>query len=85
MMSIDRQKQQRATEHALENVPSGVSSAWRNPDSGNQGETIPKRTYQRHDGSYCREFTQTVRIGERSEEAYGTACRQPDGTWKLTD
>jgi surface antigen len=34
-------------------------------------------------GAYCREFQQTVTIGGKTESAYGTACRQPDGTWKV--
>ena len=34
-------------------------------------------------GSYCREYTQRVRIGDRIEESYGTACLQPDGAWQV--
>lgn len=33
-------------------------------------------------GSYCREYSQTVRIGDQIQESYGTACLQPDGSWK---
>ncbi len=33
--------------------------------------------------SYCREYTQQVRIGDRIEESYGTACLQPDGSWQV--
>lgn len=32
---------------------------------------------------YCREFTQTVSIGGKIKESYGTACMQPDGTWEM--
>lgn len=32
---------------------------------------------------YCREFRQDVSINGRLEEVYGTACRQPDGDWRL--
>ena len=31
----------------------------------------------------CREFQQTITVGGRTETAYGTACRQPDGDWKI--
>lgn len=31
----------------------------------------------------CREFQQTVTIGGRAEPAYGTACRQVDGSWRF--
>jgi surface antigen len=34
-------------------------------------------------GNYCREFTQMVRIGNRMQESYGTACLQPDGSWHI--
>jgi surface antigen len=33
--------------------------------------------------TYCREFTQQVRIGQRIQESYGTACLQPDGSWQI--
>ncbi len=32
---------------------------------------------------YCREYTQTLKIGRTVQKAYGTACRQPDGSWQL--
>jgi surface antigen len=32
---------------------------------------------------YCREFTQTIRIGDEVHESYGTACLQPDGSWRV--
>lgn len=32
---------------------------------------------------YCREYTRTVYIGNRAQEAYGTACLQPDGSWMI--
>ena len=79
----DRLAMQRTTQQSLEKAKSGTTSTWKNPDSGNQGTITPKKTYRKADGSYCREFQQTVTIGGRTEEAYGTACRQPDGTWKL--
>jgi surface antigen len=32
----------------------------------------------------CREYQSQVVIGGRRQTAYGTACRQPDGTWRTT-
>jgi surface antigen len=66
---------------ALESTPSGKSVAWTNPDTGNSGSVTPVRTYQQ-DGTYCREYQQTVTIGGKAEQTHGTACRQPDGSWK---
>lgn len=31
----------------------------------------------------CREYTRTVYIGARAQEAYGQACLQPDGSWMI--
>lgn len=34
-------------------------------------------------GRQCREFQQTVTIGGKMEQAYGTACQQSDGVWEI--
>ncbi|MFY9288161.1 MAG: glycine zipper 2TM domain-containing protein [Alphaproteobacteria bacterium] len=36
-------------------------------------------------GSYCREYSQMIRVGGRIRESYGTACLQPDGNWKIVN
>lgn len=74
---------QQTQQRSLETTPSGTSTGWVNPDSGNSGQVTPQRTYQDSRGTYCREFQQTVTVGGNTESAYGTACRQPDGTWKI--
>jgi surface antigen len=33
--------------------------------------------------TYCREYTQNVDINGGVEERYGTACLQPDGSWRV--
>ena len=73
----------RATQTTLETVPIGIESAWRNPQSGRHGIIVPRRTFQKASGTYCREFTQTLVTGDVTEEALGIACRETDGTWKL--
>ncbi|WJW74368.1 RT0821/Lpp0805 family surface protein [Thiohalobacter sp. IOR34] len=70
------------TAQTLENVRTGVPSSWRNPDTGNQYTVVPTRTYETAEGP-CREYTIDAVIGGRKETAYGTACRQPDGSWKI--
>lgn len=32
---------------------------------------------------YCREYTRTVNVGGMTQDAYGTACLQPDGSWMI--
>jgi surface antigen len=81
--AADRQRANAAAMQALESVPSGQSVAWRNPDSGNTGVVTPVRTYQTPSGQYCREYTQTITIGGERHQSYGTACREPDGSWRI--
>jgi len=79
----DRAAIERTTQRTLENQPVGTTTSWRNPDSGNYGTVTPQRTYEQADGTPCREYSQTVTIGGKTEEAYGTAGRQADGSWKI--
>jgi len=78
----DKRLAAEAQQRALESAPTGKPVAWTNPDSGHSGTVTPTRTYQ-SGGSYCREFQNDVTIGGKKENAYGTACRQPDGSWKV--
>ncbi|MFO7593228.1 MAG: glycine zipper 2TM domain-containing protein [Pseudomonadota bacterium] len=66
----------------LETVRTGVSSSWRNPDNGVQYQFTPTHTYETAQGP-CREYTMEALIGGRREQVYGTACRQPDGSWQI--
>jgi surface antigen len=84
--SLDKADQlamERNAQYALENTRTNVTTTWRNPDSGNYGSVTPIETYQTAGGQYCREYTQTVVVAGERHQAYGTACRQPDGTWKI--
>ena len=47
-------------------------------------EVVPQPAFRQADGTYCREFQQTIIVGAEMVSAYGIACRQPDGTWKLS-
>ena len=70
------------TSHALEITPTNQTSSWVNPESKSQASVTPTRTYQRPDGTYCREFSQSVTIKGQEQKASGTASRQSAGTWK---
>ena len=84
--SLDKADQlyaERTAQDALENTPSNQTSQWSNPDSGNSGTVTPTETYEATDGQYCREYQTTVTVGGETQDAYGTACRQPDGGWQI--
>jgi hypothetical protein len=36
-------------------------------------------------GQYCREYQSTTVIDGRPQPMYGTACLQPDGTWRIVN
>ncbi len=80
MDATDRLK----TAHTLETVRTGVHSSWRNPDTGHKYTVTPTSTYATPSGP-CREYTVDGYIGGKKEKIYGTACRQPDGSWKTTN
>jgi len=69
------------TARVLETSPTGAPTQWRNPDTGHQYTVVPTRTYASAQGP-CREYTMDAVIGGRVEQVYGTACRQPDGSWR---
>lgn len=64
-------------------APVGQEITWYNPNSGTEGTIVPVREGRSSDGYACREYQQTVTIGGKTERAYGTACKQPDGSWKI--
>lgn len=64
-------------------APVGQSIQWSNPDSGNYGEIRPTREGQSNTGRYCREYQHSVVINGQTQQAYGVACRQPDGSWEV--
>lgn len=72
------------TSKALETAPTNQTASWVNPESKAPASVTPTRTYQRPDGSYCREFSQSVTIKGQEQKVNGTACRRSDGSWQAT-
>jgi surface antigen len=80
--SMDQADRQR-TALALETSRTGAPTYWRNPDNGNQYTVVPTQTVQTPKGP-CRDYTVDAVMGGRVEKVHGTACRQPDGTWRTS-
>ncbi len=77
----DRMLAQKAEFEAFERGPSRQPYRWRNPDNGRYGDIVPMEPYRR--GTYdCRDYTHTIYIDGRPQAMRGTACRNPDGTWR---
>ncbi len=81
MDESDARKAQSALEYNRDNQ----RSAWHNPNTGADVSATPTRTYQTASGTNCREYQTTVTVGGKQEKAYGTACRQADGSWKVAN
>ncbi|MBK1699071.1 RT0821/Lpp0805 family surface protein [Rhodovibrio salinarum] len=79
----DEERLTQTTQDSLENNQTGQTSSWDNPDTGHRGTVTPTETYKTDSGRYCREFQHTIYVDGEAKDAYGTACRQPDGSWKI--
>ena len=67
-------------------LASGNRIQWNNPDTGNSGTVSPTRDgYDTTTGRYCREFQTEIVVDDAMQTAFGTACRNSDGTWKIVD
>ena len=78
----DRQEALAAEYRALEFGRAGRPVAWRNDSSGIYGEVVAGPGFQVNSLD-CREYTHTIYIDARARVVRGTACRQPDGTWRI--
>lgn len=83
--SLDRADQAHAQQafNQASTGPVGNTVRWNNPQSGNSGSFRPVRDGYDTQNNYCREYQTTVTVAGKTEQAYGTACRQPDGSWQL--
>jgi surface antigen len=78
MDRLDRLEMQRA----LETAPTGKAVVWSNPDTGYRYTVLPTRTYY-HEQQPCREYITKALIGGKTQQVYGKACRQADGSWRV--
>lgn len=67
----------------FEHVPDRETIVWQDPQHGAQYQVTPVRTAEAANDMYCREYQAKATVGGKVSETYGTACRQPDGSWKL--
>ncbi len=84
--SLDRADQQAMAEaeRKAHTAPIGEKVVWNNPDSGHSGSVTPVRDGRNaQSNAYCREYQTTVILDGKEQSAYGTACQQPDGSWKV--
>lgn len=69
---------------AAYSAPVGQTISWSNPETGHSGVITPTREgVQNGTGAYCREYQTEITVGGKTQSGYGTACRMPDGDWKV--
>lgn len=76
-----QQREHEAAQIAATTAPIGERIIWQ--EGGASGTVVATREGTSTSGRYCREFQQEVSIGGKTEQAYGTACRNPDGSWEV--
>ncbi len=78
MDNTDRVQMQQA-------LQSQQQSSWYNQNTGTHYTVLPAAAPKRHrHHGYCREYIQTATVAGKQQQVYGHACRQPDGSWKIS-
>jgi hypothetical protein len=82
-LNEQQQREHEKTLHDALQAPVGETIRWRDNDASGSVTIVREGTSS--EGRYCREYTQEVNIGGESQQVYGTACRNPDGSWDIMD
>lgn len=75
----------RQLNQAYEFTPSGQTTNWQNPDSGNVYQVTPQPAYTKPSAPQqpCRQAEIIAVIDGKTEKTYTTACRNSAGQWEL--
>ncbi len=74
------QTDQAYVQQVLELIPTKESIKWDSSDI--QYTMLSTKTFQKEDGTPCREYYISAQLNNRKEGTKGTACRQSNGVWK---
>ncbi len=67
----------------LETHTVGQPAYWTNNKTGASYTVTPTQNVTVQGNRYCREYRTTAMVAGKKQQVYGTACRQPDGSWKI--
>ena len=81
LSAADLAQMDTAVQEALETKKTGESGNWSEAASGHRGTVTPTRTWQSDDERDCRDYQQTVTVGDVTRVGYGSACRAENGAW----
>ncbi|MEZ5931295.1 MAG: RT0821/Lpp0805 family surface protein [Alphaproteobacteria bacterium] len=68
-------------QQSLETAPDGTARSWQNPETGHRGAITPTHTYLSASGQFCRDYRESLIIGEQSGDFSHTACRDDQAGW----
>jgi len=68
--------------NALETNNVGQPAYWTNQKTGTSYTVEPVKNVAVSGNPYCREYRTIANVAGKKQQVYGTACRQPDGTWQ---
>jgi len=80
--SMDESDKQKMTS-TFENNQAGQPAYWQNRNTGASYTVTPTQDVTINGNQYCREYRSVAMIAGKRQQMYGTACRQPDGTWQV--
>ncbi len=70
--------------HVYARGVSGTTSAWVNPDTGNQYNVTPQPAFSSPNNNQpCRKAEIIATIDGKQEKTYATACRDQSGQWQM--
>ena len=67
---------------ALDTNANNQPTAWQGARGSASYKVTPVRTFSEAQGTRCRDFDTQATIDGRHQRIRGTACRQPDGSWR---
>jgi len=70
---------------AMEQNSLGQPAYWTNQKTDDSYTVVPTKNVSYDGNPYCREYRSTAIIAGKKQQIYGTACRQPDGTWQTVN
>jgi len=81
-LNDDQRHEHEAALYRATRAPIGKTIVWVDSDDIS-GSVTPVWEGSSDAGQHCREFRHEITIDERTEIAYGTACKRSDDTWEI--
>jgi surface antigen len=83
MDKVDQLSHLATMQIALEKNPIDEVSNWSNPENGTGGAVVPKQTFQKPSGQFCRSYEYHIMHDTKVSSGKGLACRNDkNGKWE---